>query len=142
MRGHPARRESISWREAIREAVTNTYPEAPFTSPPLGTKFTVEVYRHSPDLFTIAANGSLLAAKLVKVPGGSYVCSFAGESHKFHYDLEPGDRIRMTLDGKAGDSLQPRGLIWRSRAKVPCARVEARCVPSYLHARQRSLDTR
>ena len=37
---------------------------------------------------------------LVKVPGGSYVCSFAGESHKFHYDLEPGDRIRLTLDGK------------------------------------------
>ena len=34
------------------------------------------------------------------MPGGSYVCSFAGESHKLHYELEPGDRIRMTLDGK------------------------------------------
>ena len=43
VRGHPARRESISWREAIRDAVTDTYPQAPFTSPPLGTKFTVEV---------------------------------------------------------------------------------------------------
>ena len=33
-------------------------------------------------------------------PGGSFVCSFAGESHKFHYDHEPGDRIRMTIDSK------------------------------------------
>jgi hypothetical protein len=37
------RRTSISWREAIRDAVTVTYPQAPFTSPPLGAKFTVEV---------------------------------------------------------------------------------------------------
>ena len=43
VRAHPARRESISWREAIRDAVTATYPEAPFPSPPWGTKFTVEV---------------------------------------------------------------------------------------------------
>jgi hypothetical protein len=43
VRGHPARRESISWREAIRDAVTDAYPQAPFTAPPLGTKFTVEV---------------------------------------------------------------------------------------------------
>lgn len=64
------------------------------------TKFTVEVFRHSKDLYTVAANGSLLQAKLVITPAGSFVCSFAGESHKFHYDLEPGDRIRMTLDGK------------------------------------------
>ena len=64
------------------------------------TKFTIEVYRHSPELFTVAANGSLLQAKLVLTPGGSFVCSFAGESHKFHYDHEPGERIRMTLDGK------------------------------------------
>src|ERR671919_1269834 len=50
MRGHPARRESISWREAIRDAVTDTYPQAPFTSPPLGTKFTVEViFRMTPE---------------------------------------------------------------------------------------------
>ena len=64
------------------------------------TNFTFEVFRHAPNLFTVATNGSLLQAKLEKVPGGSFVCSFAGESHKFHYDLEPGDRIRMTLDGK------------------------------------------
>ncbi len=38
VRGHPARRESISWREAIRDAVTATYPQAPFTSLPLGTQ--------------------------------------------------------------------------------------------------------
>ena len=44
--------------------------------------------------------GSLLQAKLVITPSGSFVCSFAGESHKFHYDLEPGDKIRMTLDGQ------------------------------------------
>ena len=50
VRGHPARRESISWREAIRDAVTDTYPQAPFTSPPLGTKFTVEViFRLTPE---------------------------------------------------------------------------------------------
>ena len=42
-RGHPARVTSISWREAIRDAVKATYPQAPFTSPPLGTKFSVEV---------------------------------------------------------------------------------------------------
>ena len=50
VRGHPARRESISWREAIRDAVTDTYPQAPFTSPPLGNKFTVEViFRLTPE---------------------------------------------------------------------------------------------
>ena len=50
VRGHPARRESISWREAIRDAVTDTYPQAPFTSPPMGTKFTVEViFRMTPE---------------------------------------------------------------------------------------------
>ena len=64
------------------------------------TKFTLEVFRHSKDLYTVAANGSLLQAKLVTTPTGSFVCSYAGASHKFHYDLEPGDRIRMTLDGQ------------------------------------------
>ena len=50
VRGHPARRDSISWREAIRDAVTATYPQAPFTSPPWGTKFTVEViFRMTPE---------------------------------------------------------------------------------------------
>src|SRR3954469_7155198 len=50
VRAHPARRESISWREAIRDAVTATYPEAPFPSPPWGTKFTVEVvFRMTPE---------------------------------------------------------------------------------------------
>ena len=45
-----ARRESNSWREAIRDAVTAAYPQAPFTSPPLGTKFTVEViFRMTPE---------------------------------------------------------------------------------------------
>ena len=49
VRGHPARVKSISWREAIRDAVTDTYPQAPFTSPPLGTRFTVEViFRMTP----------------------------------------------------------------------------------------------
>ncbi len=43
VRGHPARVTSIAWREAIRDAVTDAYPQAPFTSPPLGTRFTVEV---------------------------------------------------------------------------------------------------
>ncbi len=64
------------------------------------TKYQFEVFRHASNLFTVAANGSLLQAKFIQVPGGSFVCSFAGESHKLHYELEPGDRIRMTLDGK------------------------------------------
>lgn len=50
VRGHPARRESISWREAIRDAVTATYPETPFRSTPWGTKFTVKVvFRMTPE---------------------------------------------------------------------------------------------
>jgi hypothetical protein len=50
VRGHPARRESNSWREAIRNAVKGTYPQAPFSSPPSGTKFTVEViFRMTPE---------------------------------------------------------------------------------------------
>jgi hypothetical protein len=50
VRGHPARREKVSWREAIRDAVKDSYPQAPFTSPPEGTKFTVEViFRMTPE---------------------------------------------------------------------------------------------
>ena len=50
VRGHPARVKSDTWREAIRDAVTATYPEAPFPSPPWGTKFTVEViFRMTPE---------------------------------------------------------------------------------------------
>src|SRR5213593_626253 len=50
VRGHPARRQSISWREAIRDAVTAKYPQAPFTPPPLETKFNVEViFRMTPE---------------------------------------------------------------------------------------------
>ena len=49
VRGHPARCDSVSWREAIRDAVTATYPEAPFTSLASGTRFTVEViFRMTP----------------------------------------------------------------------------------------------
>ena len=43
VRGHPARRESITWREAIRNAVRDAYPQAPFPPPPDQTKFSVEV---------------------------------------------------------------------------------------------------
>ena len=43
VRGYPPRREAIRWREAIREAVTVAYPDAPFTSSPSGTKFDVQV---------------------------------------------------------------------------------------------------
>lgn len=50
VRGHPARRESTTWREAIRNAVQAAYPQAPFTSAPLETKFTVEViFRMTPE---------------------------------------------------------------------------------------------
>jgi hypothetical protein len=33
----------------MRDAVTATYPQAPFTSPPLGTKCTVEVITSTRD---------------------------------------------------------------------------------------------
>ena len=49
VRGHPARRESNSWREAIRDEVKATYPQAPFPAPPLKTKFDVKViFRMTP----------------------------------------------------------------------------------------------
>jgi hypothetical protein len=45
-----ARRASISWGEAIRDAVMAKYPQAPFTPPPSGTKFTVEmIFRMTPE---------------------------------------------------------------------------------------------
>jgi hypothetical protein len=43
VRGHPARVKGISWREAIRDQVETTYPEAPFAEPPEQTKFDVKV---------------------------------------------------------------------------------------------------
>ena len=45
VRGHPprAQRTSITWREAIRDEVKETYPKAPFPAPPPETKFDVEV---------------------------------------------------------------------------------------------------
>ena len=50
VRGHPARVKSVGWREAIREAVTAAYPQAPFPSPPDGTKFSVEmIFRMTPN---------------------------------------------------------------------------------------------
>ena len=53
VRGQPARRESVGWREAIRDAVTHKYPQAPFTPPPPGTRFTVEViFRMTPEDLT------------------------------------------------------------------------------------------
>ena len=50
MRGHPARVKDIRWREAIRDEVKATYPQAPFTAPPLKTKFDVKViFRMTPE---------------------------------------------------------------------------------------------
>lgn len=43
VRGHPARRESKTWREAIRNAVLGAYPQAPYPAPPAQTKFSVKV---------------------------------------------------------------------------------------------------
>ena len=34
------------------------------------------------------------------MPGGSFVASFAGVAHAFHYEEEAGDTIRLTIDGK------------------------------------------
>ena len=49
VRGQPARVKALTWREAIRDAVMATYPQAPFASPPEGTKFTVEmIFRMTP----------------------------------------------------------------------------------------------
>ncbi len=50
MRGHPAGVKDIRWREAIRDEVKATYPQAPFPAPPLKTKFEVEVtFRMTPE---------------------------------------------------------------------------------------------
>ena len=53
VREHPARApgpRSISWRAAIGDAVKATYPEAPFRSLPVETRFTVEViFRMTPE---------------------------------------------------------------------------------------------
>jgi hypothetical protein len=50
VRGHPARVKDIRWREAIRDEVRATYPQAPFTEPPSETKFAVEViFRMTPE---------------------------------------------------------------------------------------------
>jgi hypothetical protein len=43
VRGHPARVKDIRWREAIRDEVKATYPEAPYPAPALETKFDVKV---------------------------------------------------------------------------------------------------
>jgi hypothetical protein len=49
VRGHPARVKDIRWREAIRDEVKATYPQAPFTAPALETKFDVKViFRMTP----------------------------------------------------------------------------------------------
>ena len=62
------------------------------------TKFVFDVYRHSPEIFTVSANGSLVQAKLQVVPGGSFSCVFGGTAHAFHYEEEPGDKLRLTID--------------------------------------------
>ena len=64
------------------------------------TKFDFDVYRHSPEVFTVAANGSLVQAKLQVVPGGAFVCVFGGVAHSFHFEAEPGDKLRLTIDGQ------------------------------------------
>jgi Endodeoxyribonuclease RusA len=50
VRDHPARVKDIRWREAIRDEVKATYPQAPFPEPAKETKFEVEVtFRMTPD---------------------------------------------------------------------------------------------
>ena len=43
VRGHPARRDSVTWREAIRDAALRAYPKDSFVQPAPGTKFAVDV---------------------------------------------------------------------------------------------------
>jgi len=45
----PSARQDIRWREAIRDEVKATHPQAPFTALPLKTKFDVEVIRMTPE---------------------------------------------------------------------------------------------
>ena len=63
------------------------------------TKFEFEVYRHSPELFTISANGSLASVKLKPTPGGNLVSTYGNRTDTFHFMEEPGDKIRMVLNG-------------------------------------------
>ena len=41
-----------------------------------------------------------MQAKLQVVPGGGFVCVFGGVAHAFHYESEPGDKLRLTIDGQ------------------------------------------
>jgi len=43
LRGMSARTGGQDWREAIRDAVNQTYPNAPFSPPPEGTRFRVDI---------------------------------------------------------------------------------------------------
>lgn len=50
VRGYPPRVKDIRWREAIRDEVKATYPQAPFAEPDEKTKFVVEViFRMTPE---------------------------------------------------------------------------------------------
>ena len=62
-------------------------------------KFEFDVYRHSAEIFTVSANGSLVQAKLQRMPGGAFACTFGGKAHAFHYEEEPGSKLRLTIDG-------------------------------------------
>ncbi len=81
------------------------------------TKFVFDVYRHSPEIFTVSANGSLVQAKLQVVPGGSFSCVFGGTAHAFHYEEEPGDKLRLTIDEQVV-TLEPE-VTRRSRPSSP-----------------------
>lgn len=63
------------------------------------TKFEFEVFRHSPEVFTLSANGQLTAVKLKATPGGNMVATHGDRTDTFHYAEEPGDRLRMVLNG-------------------------------------------
>jgi len=63
------------------------------------TKFEFEVFRHSPEIFTLSASGSLAAVKLKATPGGNMVATHGNHTDTFHYAEEPGDRLRMVLNG-------------------------------------------
>jgi len=66
-----------------------------------GNAFAFEVFRHSEEIFTLSVNGGLAQAKLKPVPGGCFVVSYGSCTYGIEFEKQPGDKIRMMLDGVA-----------------------------------------
>lgn len=63
-------------------------------------QFSLEVYRRAPALFSVAANGSLVQAKLQKLPAPeTFMVSFGDHMHTVVCQDDSGGGLRLTVDG-------------------------------------------